>query len=453
MVSDDGLRAAKEKMQAEGVPDAAIATFEHYYEQLVAGESGMLPDAELEQLEDIPEAEDLPDEVDTDALDRTVVIKLNGGLGTSMGMEKAKSLLEVKEGHTFLDIIVQADPRAALQARRAPAARADGLVRHQRGHARRARAAPGHRLRPARGLPPEQGAEDPRRRPAPGRVAARPRARVVPAGARRHLHGADDLGHARADARRRLRVRVPLQLGQPRRRARPADPGLARRRGDPVPDGGDAQDGGRPQGRPPRAAEGLRAADPARDGADAGRGHGLLPRHRPLDPRQHEQPVGQPAPARRGAARARGRARAADDRQQEDRRPVRRRLARGLPARDRDGRGARRDRGRAGAERPAHALRAGQDDRRPAGAALGRLRAHRRTSTSRSRRSARTARRSSSSTRSSTSGCATSTPASRRARRRWSARSASWSRATCASAATSSPAARSRSARRAPTSS
>ena len=56
MVSEDGLRAAKEKMQAEGVPDAAIATFEHYYEQLVAGESGMLPDADLEQLEDIPEA-------------------------------------------------------------------------------------------------------------------------------------------------------------------------------------------------------------------------------------------------------------------------------------------------------------------------------------------------------------------------------------------------------------
>jgi UTP--glucose-1-phosphate uridylyltransferase len=111
---NDGLQAAKEKMQAEGVPDAAIATFEHYYEQLVAGESGMLPDDELEQLEDIPEAEDLPDEVDGGALDRTVVVKLNGGLGTSMGMEKAKSLLDVKEGHTFLDIIV----RQILELRR-----------------------------------------------------------------------------------------------------------------------------------------------------------------------------------------------------------------------------------------------------------------------------------------------------------------------------------------------
>jgi UTP--glucose-1-phosphate uridylyltransferase len=36
-----------------------------------------------------------------------VVLKLNGGLGTSMGMTKAKSLLEVKDGHTFLDVIAR----------------------------------------------------------------------------------------------------------------------------------------------------------------------------------------------------------------------------------------------------------------------------------------------------------------------------------------------------------
>ena len=35
-----------------------------------------------------------------------VVLKLNGGLGTSMGMTKAKSLLELKDGHSFLDVIV-----------------------------------------------------------------------------------------------------------------------------------------------------------------------------------------------------------------------------------------------------------------------------------------------------------------------------------------------------------
>lgn len=42
-----------------------------------------------------------------DLLSKTAVFKLNGGLGTSMGLEKAKSLLEVKEGKTFLDLIAE----------------------------------------------------------------------------------------------------------------------------------------------------------------------------------------------------------------------------------------------------------------------------------------------------------------------------------------------------------
>ena len=38
---------------------------------------------------------------------RPSVIKLNGGLGTSMGMDRAKSLLCVRRGLTFLDIIAR----------------------------------------------------------------------------------------------------------------------------------------------------------------------------------------------------------------------------------------------------------------------------------------------------------------------------------------------------------
>jgi UTP--glucose-1-phosphate uridylyltransferase len=105
MVSEEGLKAAEEKMRAGGVPDAAIATFAHYYEQLESGETGMLPDDDLDQLSDVPGYDELRDEADAEALAKTVVIKLNGGLGTSMGMEQAKSLLEVKQGKTFLDII------------------------------------------------------------------------------------------------------------------------------------------------------------------------------------------------------------------------------------------------------------------------------------------------------------------------------------------------------------
>lgn len=37
-------------------------------------------------------------------LPQTVVLKLNGGLGTSMGLDKAKSLLPVKGDDSFLDL-------------------------------------------------------------------------------------------------------------------------------------------------------------------------------------------------------------------------------------------------------------------------------------------------------------------------------------------------------------
>jgi UTP--glucose-1-phosphate uridylyltransferase len=105
-MSADGLKASVEKMRGEGVPDAAIATFEHYYRQLEAGESGMVPEDAIEPVRELPDAEDLPEAGDA-PLDQAVVIKLNGGLGTSMGMSRAKSLLEVKDGLSFLDVIAR----------------------------------------------------------------------------------------------------------------------------------------------------------------------------------------------------------------------------------------------------------------------------------------------------------------------------------------------------------
>ena len=93
-------------MRQEGLPEIAIDTFEHYEERLRSGEQGLLPEAELEPLTDVPSAEELPPGDET-AIERVVVLKLNGGLGTSMGMTKAKSLLEVKEGHSFLEVIVR----------------------------------------------------------------------------------------------------------------------------------------------------------------------------------------------------------------------------------------------------------------------------------------------------------------------------------------------------------
>jgi UTP--glucose-1-phosphate uridylyltransferase len=108
-MSEHGLQASIEKMRAAGVAEPAIDTFAYYYRQLEAGETGMLPESEIEPVAGLPLAADLPAPPDggTAALGKAVMIKLNGGLGTSMGMTQAKSLLAVKDGLTFLDIIVR----------------------------------------------------------------------------------------------------------------------------------------------------------------------------------------------------------------------------------------------------------------------------------------------------------------------------------------------------------
>ena len=99
-MSDDGLRASVEKMRAEGVADVAIRAFEHYYRQLEAGETGLMPEDSIEPVTDPVELDDLPHDPDAEreALQKAIVLRLNGGLGTSMGLTGAKSLLEAKDG-------------------------------------------------------------------------------------------------------------------------------------------------------------------------------------------------------------------------------------------------------------------------------------------------------------------------------------------------------------------
>jgi UTP--glucose-1-phosphate uridylyltransferase len=94
--------AALQKMRDAGVGEAAVRTFADQLERLRAGETGALPEADLEPVASLPDADEL--EAGDAPLDRVVVLKLNGGLGTSMGMTGPKSLLEVKDGLSFLDI-------------------------------------------------------------------------------------------------------------------------------------------------------------------------------------------------------------------------------------------------------------------------------------------------------------------------------------------------------------
>ena len=76
----------------------------------MSGVTGLLPESEISPVESLPHLDELRGKGGADAsalLAQTVVLKLNGGLGTSMGLEKAKSLLTVKDGRTFLDLIAE----------------------------------------------------------------------------------------------------------------------------------------------------------------------------------------------------------------------------------------------------------------------------------------------------------------------------------------------------------
>jgi UTP--glucose-1-phosphate uridylyltransferase len=97
------------KMTAAGICPAAIACFQQYYRQYRSGQVRTElreddirppPDERLVRLEALPPAA-------AEGLAATVVIKLNGGLGTSMGLTRAKSLLEVRPGIAFLDVIAR----------------------------------------------------------------------------------------------------------------------------------------------------------------------------------------------------------------------------------------------------------------------------------------------------------------------------------------------------------
>ena len=98
------------KMEAADLSDMMIHVFHYYYNQLVAGATGYIPSHEAGPVGAIPDYEALDDRyaiAGEAVLDKVVMIKLNGGLGTSMGMNGPKSLLPVKEGLSFLDITVQ----------------------------------------------------------------------------------------------------------------------------------------------------------------------------------------------------------------------------------------------------------------------------------------------------------------------------------------------------------
>ena len=98
--------AFEAKMKAEGLSEAAIAAFKHNFVTLASGANLMISEWDISPVSSLPDYEQLSAE-DPALLGKTVMLKLNGGLGTGMGLEKAKSLLTLRDRMTFLDFIAK----------------------------------------------------------------------------------------------------------------------------------------------------------------------------------------------------------------------------------------------------------------------------------------------------------------------------------------------------------
>jgi len=88
----------------ESISQSAISAFESTFNALVSGETGIISESTITPAPDLQDSDKITVEPDASLLSSTVVLKLNGGLGTGMGLDKAKSLLKVKGDDTFLDL-------------------------------------------------------------------------------------------------------------------------------------------------------------------------------------------------------------------------------------------------------------------------------------------------------------------------------------------------------------
>ena len=110
MAHEQGLREAADIMKRDGLPAPVIANFERLFECVIRGETGVITEDEIEPVPSVETLEALiaAGEAAREGrklLDKLVVVRLNGGLGTTMGLERAKSLLKVKDGYSFNDVI------------------------------------------------------------------------------------------------------------------------------------------------------------------------------------------------------------------------------------------------------------------------------------------------------------------------------------------------------------
>ena len=109
MMSMDINDKITQMMAEEGLPQLCADVFLSQYAKMAAGEESVIRENEIQAVSTVDDLESLPDfsEKGASVLNQALMLKLNGGLGTGMGLEKAKSLLVAKDGFSFLEIIIK----------------------------------------------------------------------------------------------------------------------------------------------------------------------------------------------------------------------------------------------------------------------------------------------------------------------------------------------------------
>ena len=91
-----------------GLSRLEINNFRYHYEQVVRGATGYIRGSDIDLVGDLLPYSEL-DEFSScgqQNIEKLAIIKLNGGFGTTMGLNAAKSLLPAKDGLSFLDILI-----------------------------------------------------------------------------------------------------------------------------------------------------------------------------------------------------------------------------------------------------------------------------------------------------------------------------------------------------------
>ena len=101
-------RLIEAKMRAAGIATPTITSFLGAVHKVLAGETGLLPESSIIPISSLPELDRVRAGGGASSLlQQLAVVKLNGGLGTSMGLDRVKSLIAVKGQETFLDFIAR----------------------------------------------------------------------------------------------------------------------------------------------------------------------------------------------------------------------------------------------------------------------------------------------------------------------------------------------------------